>query len=80
MHGVKSLKMQPKSFKNPNQPNFLNTEVFAAEKRNALYWLQPPVQGQGGREKHKQKTLCKTAWNSLLIPQTYPQEELGFYN
>lgn len=77
---MKSLTMQTKSFKKPNQPTSLNTEVFAAEKRNALYWLQPPVQGQGGGKKHKQKTLCKIAQNSLLTPQTYPQEELDFYN
>lgn len=51
MHRMESLKMQSKSFKNPNQPTFLNTEVFAAEKKNELYWLQPPVQGQGGGKK-----------------------------
>lgn len=51
MHRMKSLKMQSKSFKNPNQPTFLNAEVFAAEKKNELYWLQPPVQGQGGGKK-----------------------------
>lgn len=58
MQGMKRFRMQPKSLKNPtNQPTFLNTEMYAAEKRNALYWLQSPVQGQGGGKNHKQKPL-----------------------
>lgn len=47
------------------------SSTVATGKRNTLYWLKPPFQGQWGGKNKTQKTFCKTAWNSPLICLTH---------